>query len=211
MENHADSVIGGEYERPLLDLVHALEAGVSPEIAGVTTAAYRSRPNLERQSFAPPRRDSLPPLHRYARLESSQGLAVTGYVEASRGCLHTCLHCPITPVYGGRFFIVPAEIVLDDVRVQVQQGAQHITFGDPDFLNGPGHSMKILRAMHAEFLHVTFDATIKIEHIIERRELIPELRELGCAFVLSAVESVSDEVLRRLDKGHTRAEVAAAV
>jgi hypothetical protein len=45
-------------------------------------------------------------------------------------------HCPIVPVYGGRFRIVQPEIVLEDVRQQVAAGAEHITFGDPDFFNG---------------------------------------------------------------------------
>ena len=31
-----------------------------------------------------------------------------------------------------------AETVLADIRAQVAAGARHVTFGDPDFLNGPG-------------------------------------------------------------------------
>jgi len=101
--------------------------------------------------------------------------------------------------------------VLKDIRRLVQDGATHITFGDPDFLNGPGHSMKILRAMHAEFPRLTFDFTAKIEHILQKRSLFPELRRLGCLFVISAVESFSDTVLDRLKKGHTRADVIEAL
>ena len=134
-----------------------------------------------------------------------------GYVEATRGCLHTCAHCPITPVYGGRFFAIPRPLVLEDIRTQVRAGVGHITFGDPDFLNGPRHSLEIVRAMHAEFPDVTFDATIKVEHILERREVFPELASLGCAFVVSAVESLSEGVLRHLKKGHSRADVAEAL
>jgi radical SAM superfamily enzyme YgiQ (UPF0313 family) len=137
--------------------------------------------------------------------------ALAGYVEASRGCLHICRHCPITPVYGGRFFVVPREVVLADIRAQVAVGVRHITFGDPDFLNGPGHSLAIARALHAEFPEVTFDATIKVEHILERRALFPELARLGCIFVVSAVESLSAGVLRHLVKGHTRADVVEAL
>src|SRR5262249_21184093 len=96
-------------------------------------------------------------------------------------------------------------------RAQVTAGARHITFGDPDFLNGPGHSLAIVRGLHAEFPEVTFDATIKVEHILERRAVFPELAALGCAFVVSAVESLSPPVLRRLRKGHTRADVVEAL
>lgn len=134
-----------------------------------------------------------------------------GYVEASRGCLHHCTHCPIPPVYGGRFFVVPAEVVLEDVRGLVGSGARHITFGDPDFLNGPGHSLRIARAVHEEFPELSFDFTAKVEHILKHRELIRELAQSGCVFVVSAVESLSNTVLENLVKGHTRDDVREAL
>ena len=207
----ADSVIGGEYEQPLLDLVRRLEAGTGGPEPGVGGRDTPARPYLARLPFAVPERAGLPPLRRYAGLERDGAVVPAGYVEASRGCLHTCLHCPLTPVYRGRFFVVPREVVLADIRAQVAAGARHVTFGDPDFLNGPGHVLRILRAMRAEWPELTFDATIKIEHIVEQRRLFPELAALGCAFVVSAVESLSDEVLRQLDKGHTRADVVEAL
>jgi radical SAM superfamily enzyme YgiQ (UPF0313 family) len=89
-------------------------------------------------------------------------------------------------------------------------GARHITFGDPDFLNGPEHAMRICRALRGEFPGVTFDATIKIEHLLQQRQRLVELRELGCAFIVSAVESLNDTALQHLDKGHTAADVIAA-
>ena len=201
--HYADSLIGGEYEAPLLALVQQLEGG--------TTSTPPARPHLARLPFAVPDRSTLPALRQYAGLQRGDEIVPAGYVEASRGCLHECLHCPLTPIYHGRFFVVPRDVVLADIRAQVAAGARHITFGDPDFFNGPGHVLKILRAMHTEWPFLTFDATIKIEHILERRDLFPELAALGCAFVVSAVESLSDDVLRHLDKGHTRAEVVAAL
>ena len=150
-------------------------------------------------------------LDRYARLQQNGTERLVGYVEASRGCLHHCLHCPIVPVYDGRFFLVPEAVVLEDIRRQVQAGATHMTFGDPDFLNGPGHSMSIVRAMHKEFPRLTFDFTAKIEHLLKRRNLMPDLRAQGCLFVISAVESFSDSVLDLLQKGHTGADVIVAL
>jgi radical SAM superfamily enzyme YgiQ (UPF0313 family) len=212
LRHHADSTIGGEYEVALVALAGALEVGTSPAaVPGVRTREALAAPVLARMPFAVPARESLPPPRDYAHLVRGDAVVPAGYVEASRGCLHTCAHCPITPVYGGRFFVVPRDVVLDDIRAQIAAGTRHITFGDPDFLNGPGHSLPIVRALHAEFPAVTFDATIKVEHIIERRQLFPELAALGCAFVVSAVESLSERVLRRLRKGHTRADVVAAL
>jgi hypothetical protein len=135
---------------------------------------------------------------------------LTGHVQASRGCLHLCRHCPIPPVYRGRFFVVPREVVLADIRQCVAAGARHVTFGDPDFLNGPGHALAVARALHAEHPDVTFDFTAKVEHLLERRALLPDFAALGCVFIVSAVESLSDTVLGHLAKGHTRADVVEA-
>ena len=150
-------------------------------------------------------------LDKYARLEHRGGTRLAGQTEASRGCRHFCRHCPIPPVYGGRFFVVPRDVVLADIRQQVAAGATHITFGDPDFLNGPGHSLAIVRSMRAEFPALTFDFTAKIEHLLKHRDLLPDLARLGCLFIVSAVESIDDRVLAILDKGHTRSDVETVI
>jgi radical SAM superfamily enzyme YgiQ (UPF0313 family) len=206
-----DSVVGGEAEGPLVALVERLEAGPGRPDPGVGTAARPAAPHLQRLAFPVPSRAALPSLKQYARLERDGRHELVGYVEASRGCKHRCRHCPIPPVYGGRFFVVPPDVVLADIRQCVEAGATHVTFGDPDFLNGPRHALTVARALHAAFPHVSFDVTAKVEHLLRRRAMLPELRALGCAFVVSAVESLSDTVLAHLDKGHTRADVATLV
>jgi hypothetical protein len=101
--------------------------------------------------------------------------------------------------------------VLADIDNQIAAGAEHITFGDPDFFNGPTHAMKIVSALHARYPAVSYDVTIKVEHLLGHRDLVPRLADTGCAFVTSAVESVDDRVLALFDKGHTRADFRAAV
>ena len=105
--------------------------------------------SLDRLQFIPP--DRTGSSNRYAHLRHNGTSTQVAYTEASRGCKHTCRHCPIVPVYGGQFRVVQREVVLEDIRRQVEQGAAHVTFGDPDFFNGPTHAMKIVEAMHAEF------------------------------------------------------------
>ncbi len=206
-----DCVIGGEYEAPLLRLLEALDRGAAAEVPGVATAVRPAGPWIDKIGFRVPSRRGLPSLDRYARLDGGGVARLAGQTEASRGCLHRCRHCPIPPVYGGRFFIVPADIVLEDIRRQVAAGATHITFGDADFLNGPRHSIAIVRRMHDEHPALSFDVTAKIEHLLRHRALLPELRRCGCLFIVSAVESLNDRVLAILDKGHTRADAEAAL
>ena len=127
--------------------------------------------SLDRQQFLVPDRTGLPPLGAYAQLVTDGATHRVGYTEASRGCKHLCRHCPVVPVYRGTFRIVQRDVVLEDIRRQVAAGAEHITFGDPDFFNGPGHAMPIVEALHREWPRLTYDVTIKIEHLLKHREL----------------------------------------
>jgi radical SAM superfamily enzyme YgiQ (UPF0313 family) len=206
--NVADAVLGGEVEGPLVELVETLEREGD---GGGRAGGTRPGAALGRLAFPVPSRGALPGLGRYVHLARGRDRSPAGYVEASRGCLHRCLHCPITPVYGGRFFAVPRDVVLEDIRGLIAAGAGHITFGDPDFLNGPTHALKLAQALHAEFPAVTYDFTAKIEHILKHRGLFRHFAATGCAFVVSAVESLSDRVLMALEKGHTARDVPAAL
>ena len=212
LDGVADSVIGGEFETPLTQHVDRLARNGAPGPGGVSLTELRGPPNLSRQQFLPPARHLLPPLEKYARLRPSEGeLRLVGYVEASRGCAHRCRHCPIPAVYEGRLRIVQQEVVLGDIDNLVRMGAQHINFGDPDFLNGVKHSLGIVREMRNRHPELSFDFTAKIEHLIQHRDAVMELAALGCIFVLSAVESVDDRILGYLDKGHTRDDVVTAL
>ena len=192
-----ETILGGEFESGLVGLADHLAQG-TPKPEGIIS--------LDRLQFQKPARSALPPLESYAKLRMNGTVKRTGYTEASRGCKHFCRHCPVVPVYRGAFRIVQPDVVLEDIRQQVAAGAEHIAFGDPDFFNGPTHAMRIVEALHREFSNLTYDATIKIEHLRKHRGLVPRLKETGCLFVTSAVESVDDAVLEKLDKGHTRAD-----
>ena len=179
-------------------------------VAGGSAVRTPQQP-LPRLALIPPDRSGLPALDRYASLQMPDGTRrVVGATEATRGCKHRCRHCPIVPVYDGQFRVVSVETVMADVRSQVEQGARHIAFGDPDFFNGPTHARRVVEALHREWPGVTYDVIIKVEHLLQHRHLLPLLVETGCLFVTSAVESVDDEILIKLEKGHTRADFETA-
>ena len=137
----ARTILGGEFETGLVSLVDRLAR---------PPAAIQTEPlvSLDRLQFRIPDRSALPPLEKYARLRIGTASKRVGYTEASRGCKHLCRHCPVVPVYEGAFRVVQPDVVLADIRQQVSAGAEHITFGDPDFFNGPTHAIRIVDALH---------------------------------------------------------------
>jgi radical SAM superfamily enzyme YgiQ (UPF0313 family) len=196
-QHGVQTILGPEFEEDLVS------------IAGGAEPAFRPG-SVDRVTFIAPDRSDLPPLSRYAALQVGNVRKIVGYTEATRGCKHRCRHCPIVPVYDGRFRAVPLDVVIADIRSEVAAGAEHITFGDPDFFNGPTHAMAVVDALARECPGVTYDVTIKVEHLRKHAGLLPRLVETGCAFVTSAVESLDDEVLAKLEKGHSRADFEAA-
>jgi radical SAM superfamily enzyme YgiQ (UPF0313 family) len=203
---------GGPPKREARRLVDKLRTSEKEPPLVVSLSNHERSRALPRIHFLVPDRTGLPPLSRYATLQLPDGTRrLVGYTEASRGCRHRCRHCPVVPIYNGQFRVVQRDVVLADIAAQVEAGAGHITFGDPDFFNGPTHAMRIVEALHAAHPSVTYDATIKVEHLLQQRDLLPALAATGCAFVTSAIESIDDRVLALLDKGHTRADFVEAV
>jgi hypothetical protein len=189
-------------------VAHVLGPEGEDDLVNLATGSSESRRHLTLS----PQRAGLLPLARYAALQMPDGSRrIVGNTDATRGCKHLCRHCPIVPVYNGRFHAIPVDSVLADVRQQVASGAQHISFGDPDFFNGPTHARRIVERLASEFPGLTYDVTIKVEHILKHRDMLPLLARTGCLFVTSAVESIDDEVLNHLRKGHTRADFIATV
>ena len=192
LQELADDCFGAECEGQFLETLQTLNIEKRPpqEVAPGFSA-----------------RGLLPGLPSYVKLLHDGSEKLVGYVASTRGCKHRCLHCPVVPVYHGKFYANDKDLLLAEIRQLVGAGAEHISFGDPDFLNGPRHAERIAREMHREFPDLTFDFTAKIEHLLKHRPLIEEMKTLGCLFVISAVESLNGEVLANIEKGHTRADV----
>jgi radical SAM superfamily enzyme YgiQ (UPF0313 family) len=201
----AQTILGGEFEAGLAALAQQLGTDSPPEPPNQSVS-------LARQRFLVPDRQGLPALVDYAYMQLAHGeRGSVGATEASRGCKHLCRHCPIPPVYGGHFRVVQSDVVLADIAQQVQAGAHHITFGDPDFFNGPRHAMDIVTQLHQRWPDLTYDVTIKIEHLLRHADLLAGLVNTGCLFVTTAVEAADDRILEIFDKRHTRADFVHAV
>ena len=198
----ADRLISGEYEDGLRDWAASVEEGTPSR--GVSV-------DIGKRTFRPPARRHLPGLGSYAHLTTSEGHRLVGYVEASHGCRHRCTHCPVPVVYDGRYRVTGIETVLADIEQLVEAGAGHITFGDPDFLNAPAYSLKVLEAAHARHPALSFDVTVKVEHLLDHRRVLGRMRDAGVIFITSAVETLDDRTLTFLDKGHTAEDAARAV
>jgi hypothetical protein len=197
VRSSADAAIAGEYESGLVAWVDGNDAGPPIQLARGTALL--------------PARHLLPTLDRYTRLAIDGEERLVGSVEASRGCSHRCRHCPVPVVYDGRVRPVDEATVVADVDQLVAAGVRHVTFADPDFLNTPLHSRRVVQAIHQRHPGLTFDCTVKVEHVLRHPDVWSEFADAGCSFIVSAFESVSDVILNYFDKGHSVDDASQAV
>ena len=146
------------------------------------------------------------PLARYATLQAGERTADAGYTEASRGCKHRCRHCPIVPVYDGRFRDRPGR---DRPRRHRRRRSRPAPGTSPSAIPTSSTASvtrwQCSKGSRRRFPGVSYDVTIKVEHLRRHADRLPLLRDTGCAFVTSAVESVRRRRARGAREGaHAR-------
>lgn len=216
---YSDSCICGEWETPLTLLAKHLSGETQEDLPGVLTAEQALEgktihPYMTRDHFDVPSRHLLPPLYKYPQKQINKLLGsdqIVGSTEIARGCHHKCLYCSVFAAYGGKVFLIPEEIVIQDVRNLVEGGMTHLTFIDADFFNAKYHGIKILRKLHEEFPKLTYDFTTRVDHINENKKTLAEMKELGVKFITSALEFPSEEVLDAVAKETSVADIEEAI
>lgn len=216
---HCESSIAGEWEQPLVGLAARVAGDAVVELPGVVdfvpiAAVGRPRHLINRRGIRVPSRELLPPLEKYpqAQIDSLLGSPqIVGSTEITRGCHHRCLYCSVFAAYDGKVVLVPDDVVVQDVENQVRMGMTHLTFIDADFINAKHYGVRILRRLHERFPNLTYDFTTRVDHVLENREAVAEMRGLGVRFITSALEFPAQKVLDALDKEVTVEQIEEAI
>ncbi len=135
-------------------------------------------------------------------------------VQATIGCSHN--RCTFCDMYKEKRFRVRRleEVKADfDLARAAYQRVERIFLADGDALMCPAaHLAEILRYIREKFPEcerVTSYGSPK-SILVKTQEELNELHELGLEMVYLGLESGSDEVLRRVNKGETAAEIVRA-
>lgn len=216
---YSDTCVSGEWDVPLVALARHLSGDTQLMLPGIVDSEMAARgetvhPYISRDEIHLPTRDMLPPLHKYPQKQVEVLLgheAVVGSTEIARGCHHKCLYCSVYAAYDGKVNTLEESIVLEDVRNLVKGGMTHLTFVDADFFNTKHQGIKILRQLHAEFPELTYDFTLRVDHILENKEYLTEMAGLNVKFVTSALEFPTQEVLDAVAKYTSLEDVEEAV
>lgn len=131
-------------------------------------------------------------------------------IEASRGCRFNCSFCTL-PSHGRHLFRSPDE-VLEEMSLDVERhGASHIDFVDSTFTGDQGFIDAFLDRLERSGLKVPWGCLSRVDDFARQPDLPARLARAGCVYCCIGLESVHDDVLRRMRKGYTRKIIEAGL
>ncbi len=198
-----DVICRGEGEQTAPELLAALRSG--SDLAPVAGISYRRAGAVVHNPDRPRiiDLDALPlPAFESIELERYAGYGMM----TSRGCPYPCTFCSVAPVWGHQSVSRSPGSIVDEMRhLNHAAGVDLFLFQDEFFVSSKSHVMAFCRELVRSGLDVKWKAFGRIN--LTDRAMMQAMADAGCVELRFGVESGSDEVLRRIKKGFTAAEV----
>lgn len=206
-----DSVVRGEGEHTILELVNRLRVGLS--LHGTLGVYFKDKEGsicknpcrkkiADLNSIPFPARDAL-------KRQLQKGESPTARVVSSRGCVADCSFCSIPPFErlqeGQLWRARSADNVLDELTyLQGEFGVKTVLFAEDNFI-GPGEAgekrvKQIAEGMLSRGLGLKFRILCTAESLIGCEALLPLLKEAGLERIIVGVESASPQTLKLFNK-----------
>jgi anaerobic magnesium-protoporphyrin IX monomethyl ester cyclase len=206
----ADAVVCGEAESVVVELVSRLEAG--QKLDGLNGVVYRNQSGetVRTAEWPPvPFLDDLPvvdrTLYNLPRYTHHSMLA-------SRGCRHDCAFCcnyTGTVRNEGVAVRQPDKVISEMRHLRDSYGATEIFFADDIFLLRKRDILQFCRACAAQRLGVRWIGQMRADRV--DTQVAEAMKGAGCQRLYFGVESGSDPVLRRANKGMTTGQIRRGV
>lgn len=208
---HADFVIRGEGERPLMAFIDAWERG----------GGYDDIPNLSYQKDGQTVHNPLLPFSgeldripfpdlsllkpdRPRRTKMSSIPVLT-----SRGCPFDCSFCSVTGMFGKKYRFRSTENIIEELR-QYDRRGNFIFFYDDNFAANRERAKALCAAMIRERFKFKWTTQVRAD-VARDLELVKLMKKAGCHTLYIGFESVNPESLKGMKKNQTVAEISNAV
>ena len=208
---HADFVIRGEGERPLMDFIDAWERGIGFE--AVPNLSFRRGGEIvhNERLHAPKDLDWIP-FPDFGLLKTDvpgRGKMSSIPVQTSRGCPFNCSFCSVTGMFGKSFRFRSTENIIEELR-RYNDRKNSIFFYDDNFAANRERAKALCEAMIREKFKFQWTTQVRAD-VARDIELVRLMKRSGCHTVYIGFESVNPESLEGMKKNQTVAEISRAV
>lgn len=206
-----DFAVAGEGEEALLALLDALRGG--GELAAVPGLVWRRgeetvcNPSavVEDLDHIPlPARDLIPP-RRYGRADARTPMAT---MISTRGCPFRCGFCHRPPEQRRVRHRSPELVAEEMERLAVDEGVREIIFCNDMLTVNAAQIESLCRSIRRRRLRLRWQGATRVD--IVSADLMKLMRESGCRQLKFGVESGSQAILDRMEKGITVAQARSA-
>ncbi len=211
-EPSVDAVVSGQGEETFAELVERYAAGGQPQgIAGVTWR--ESEGNVVHNRPRPTRDVNLFPPHNYNLIRVEEYFARKGKRQldyiSSIGCRFRCAFCADPYVYNRAWFGLSAERMASELSTLWQRYRfDEVSFQDETFFTRKDRVEQICLALLAAGIKVAWTGTMRADQGYRLPDDTFKLcRQAGLKRVMVGVEAGTDEMLKRIKKDITIAQV----
>jgi radical SAM superfamily enzyme YgiQ (UPF0313 family) len=206
----------GEYEMSLLDLVKALDKNTP--LGKIKGIAYKEkgkviinprRENIEDLDKLPFPAWHLMPMDMYFTPYSRTKTSIE--VLTSRGCPFKCTYCVFPQlIYNSRKVRYrSAKSVVDEVEILLKKYKKEgIYFNDDTFTVNRNHVMGICGEIMKRKLKFRWGCFGRVDTV--DREMLENMKRAGCVLIKYGVESGSQKILDRVEKGYKISDIKKA-
>lgn len=175
----------------------------------ITSMVYRTVDSIRRTDYVRPKNEEFElPVPRHDLFKSD------GYrfpfirhkefatVLTEYGCPFKCSFC-IMSTLGSRYRNV--ENVIEEFKVLKKLGKKEIFIFDQTFGINKKRAIDLCRSMKEEEFNFGWVCYSRVDIVDEK--LLREMKEAGCHTIMFGVESASEEILKKYQKGYTKAQI----
>ncbi|MBM3300598.1 MAG: radical SAM protein, partial [Deltaproteobacteria bacterium] len=197
-----DLIARGEGELTGPELLRALKNG--PDLSAVAGVSYREngavRHTADRERIRRLDAIALPAFHRVP-LESYAGYGMM----TSRGCPYLCTFCSVAPIWNHESFSRSPRGIVEEMKLLNREaGVELFLFQDEFFVSGKKQVLSFCRELERSGLDVRWKAFGRVN--LTDTEMMRAMANCGCVELRFGIESGSDTILSRIQKGFTAAE-----
>jgi radical SAM superfamily enzyme YgiQ (UPF0313 family) len=210
--DHADFVIRGEGERPLMAFIDAWEAMDS--VSGVPNLSYKDEDGRIVHNLSLPMEKNLdaipyPDLTLIKPDPRRRKVVAPIPIQTSRGCPFACSFCSVTGMFGKKYRFRSTENIIGELR-RYDHPKNTIFFYDDNFAADRGRTKELLQAMIREKFRFQWTTQVWAD-IARDTELVELMKKAGCHTVYIGFESINPRSLDEMKKRQTVADLVRAV
>lgn len=203
--------IRGEGEQSFPEFLKRLEQGAATgDIPGCVT---RRNGQVVQTPPKPVEDLNAAPLPAYDLFDLDRHAAkgITPAILTKRGCALNCIYCPYSRLEGKHYRLkTPERILAEMEHIREHSSCRRVMFCDNNF-NVPGsHAAAICRLLSTRAAGMQW-GTGDLRPAGVTPEFVKLMIDSGCFYLNLAIESASDDMLRRLKRGYTAGQVRHAL